>query len=70
MRILFRALIILAFGCSGLSWAQTNLPLSDVKPGLEGYALTAGAGNVRIFRIFCFGRLAILLPVRAVLRLA
>jgi SpoIVB peptidase S55 len=46
MQFFFRALIFWAFCFSGLSWAQGNFLLSDVKPGLEGYALTAGAGNV------------------------
>lgn len=46
MQFFSRAWIVLAFCFSGLTWAQGNFALSDIKPGLEGYALTAGAGNV------------------------
>jgi hypothetical protein len=40
---LYFALIAL-FASLSLAYAQ-DLPLSEVKPGLEGYSLTAGAGN-------------------------
>jgi SpoIVB peptidase S55 len=36
---------MLAFCFSGLALALENFALKDIKPGLEGYALTAGAGN-------------------------
>jgi SpoIVB peptidase S55 len=46
MRIFLWVLTVWTFCFSGLVGAQGNFALSDVKPGLEGYALTAGAGNV------------------------
>jgi hypothetical protein len=46
MRIFLWVLTVWTFCFSGWVGAEGNFALSDIKPGLEGYALTAGAGNV------------------------
>ena len=46
MQSFYRVLMVLVFCFSSVAFALENFALKDIKPGLEGYALTAGAGNV------------------------